>query len=154
MNDFTRLRICYIIPRELGLSWYLSMESYPRVIRHVRLHAAIAIPKPYGSKNFATHGLDVVRFGIDVLTIPEEDARSQVSISDEKYKYFRGIACEYTVQCVKCPYRQSLLSYPSDIFERVDGKEILKKTFNKLCPRCKSSDFGLVFKAGTNRWIL
>ena len=151
MNDFTHLGICYINPREIGLSWYLSMESYPRVIRHVLLHAAIAILKPYGYKNFTPHGPDEVRFGIDVLKILEEDARSRDSINDDKYKYFREIACEYTVQCVKCPYRQSLLSYPSDIFERVDGKEIQKKTFNNICPRCSSSDFGLVYKPGTNR---
>lgn len=63
MSSFMRLASCQTKRKHIGLSWYLSMENYPGLIRHELTHATAEILKPIGYPDLRQHGPEFKEIG-------------------------------------------------------------------------------------------
>jgi hypothetical protein len=88
MSSFGSIGVCYAKKRQIALSWYLSMPSYPSLCRHELTHAAVEILKPLKYPNIRPHGPEYMTIGRDVLKVPEEDLTPKTKVVDECYDFF------------------------------------------------------------------
>ena len=142
MDSFNRLGTCFNAKRKIGFSWYLSMESYPSIIRHELVHAAVEILKPLKYPDIQAHGPEYKQVGT-LLGVIDKELLPISSTQDESYFLFRRMASKYIVRCLKCnKFNSYYRNYPSSIFQ--EKTNALKRGCKKICPKCKSNQLGLV----------
>jgi hypothetical protein len=142
MDSFNRLGTCFNAKRKIGLSWYLSMKSYPSIIRHELAHAAVEILKPLKYPDIQAHGPEYKQVGT-LLGVIDKELLPISSTQDESYFLFRRMASKYIVRCLKCnKFNSYYRNYPSSIFQ--EKTNALKRGCKKICPKCKSNQLGLV----------
>jgi len=142
MNSFNCLGTCFNKKRQIGFSWYLSMYSYPAIIRHELAHAAVEILKPLKYPDIQAHGPEYKQVGT-LLGVTDEELLPISSTQDESYFLFRRMSAQYIVRCLKCnKFNSYYKNYPSSIFQ--EKSNALKRGCKKICPKCKSNKLGLV----------
>jgi len=142
MNSFNCLGTCFNKKRQIGFSWYLSMDSYPAIIRHELAHAAVEILKPLKYPDIQAHGPEYKLVGT-LLGVTDEELLPISSTKDESYFLFRRMSAQYIVRCQKCnKFNSYYMNYPSSIFHEKTKER--KRGCKKICPKCKSNKLGLV----------
>ena len=147
-NTFTRLGVCDHQKKAIGVSWYLSLEQIPGVIRHELVHAAVFILRTRPGEEKGSHGASFHSMG-QLLGVDPTHLQA-TTIEDDIFRRCFEAAASWRATCTTqdCPQpaKKFYHKFPSGVFSRSllanGGRYKLLKKWQ--CHSCQGTEFELV----------
>ena len=147
ISTFQRLGVCDHAKKAIGVSWYLSLDQIPGVIRHELVHAAVVILRTKRGTEKGSHGPSFQHMGGLLGVDPTELSASKVE--DDVFRRCFEAAATWRASCTTEGCKQPALRFyhrfPAGVFSRLAaGGGIYKLLKNWECDSCQGTDFELV----------
>ena len=147
INTFQRLGVCDDAKKAIGVSWYLSLDQIPGVIRHELVHAAVVILRTRSHTEKGSHGASFHHMGELLGVDPTELKASKVE--DDIFRRCFEAAATWRASCITegctAPALRFYHKFPAGVLSRLAaGGGIYKLLKNWECDSCQGTDFELV----------